>query len=96
MAHLKAVDRSMDMKPVRIELIIDELVLHGFAPGERHAIGDAVQAHLESLLAADSIALSSSMSVDSPAPTQVVIGPRAKAGSIGSAIAQAIHGGLRR
>ena len=88
--------KAGDMKPARIELIIDELVLHGFAPGDRHAIGDAVQAHLESLLAADSIAPARSMSVDSLAPSQVELSPRAKAGSIGSGIAQAIHGGLPR
>jgi hypothetical protein len=86
----------MDMRPARIELIIDELVLHGFAPGDRHAIGDAVQAHLESLLAAGPIAPARSMSVDALAPRQVQLGPKAKAGAIGSGIAQAIHGGLSR
>jgi hypothetical protein len=86
----------MGMKPTRIELIIDELVLHGFAPGDRHAIGDAVQAHLERLLAANTIAPARSMAVDVLAPRQVEIGPRAKVGTIGSGIAQAIHGGLPR
>lgn len=84
------------MKPVRIELIIDELVLHGFASGDRYAIGEAVQAHLESLLAADSIAPAKNVSVDNLTPQQVVLGRKATAGSIGSGIAQAIHGGLRR
>ena len=27
---------------MKIELVIDELVLHGFDPRQRHAIGDAV------------------------------------------------------
>jgi hypothetical protein len=88
--------KAGDMKPARIELIIDELVLHGFVPGDRHAIGDAVQAHLEHLLAADSIAPARNVSVDSLAPQQVVLSPKAKAGTIGSGIAQAIHGGLPR
>lgn len=33
-----------------IHLHIDELVLHGFEPAERHAIADAVQRELTSLL----------------------------------------------
>ena len=34
-----------------VELHIDELVLHGFAPTERHAIGDTVESELRELLA---------------------------------------------
>jgi len=86
----------MDMKPARIELIIDELVLHGFAPGERYAIGEAVQAHLESLFAASSVAPSRSVSIDRLAPQQMELTSGAKAETIGSGIAQAIHGGLPR
>jgi hypothetical protein len=86
--------KTADMKPARIELIIDELVLHGFAPGDRHAIGDAVQAHLENMLAADSTVPQRDISVDSLVPQQVVLSPKATAGTIGSGIAQAIHGGL--
>jgi len=86
----------MDMKPGRIELIIDELVLHGVAPSDRHAIGDAVQAHLESLLAASFVAPAHSISVDRFAPQPVELSSGAKAENIGSGIAQAIHGGLPR
>lgn len=86
----------MGMKPARIELIIDELVLHGFAPGDRHAIGDAVQAHLESLLATDPNVPAHNISIDSLAPQRVVLGPGVKGGAIGSQIAHAIHGGLLR
>ena len=31
---------------MKIELVIDELVLHGFDPGQRHAIADAVERDL--------------------------------------------------
>jgi hypothetical protein len=34
-----------------VELRVDELVLHGFAPSDRHAIGDAVERELTRLLA---------------------------------------------
>jgi hypothetical protein len=34
-----------------IQLHIEELVLHGFAPGDRYRIGDAVETELRRLLA---------------------------------------------
>jgi hypothetical protein len=34
---------------MKIELVIDELVLHGFDPRQRHAIGDAVARELTRL-----------------------------------------------
>ena len=39
------------MTAMRIELVIDELVLHGLDPRHRHAIGDAVQRELARQLA---------------------------------------------
>ena len=35
----------------RVELVIDELVLHGVSPLERHAISDAIEVELRRLLA---------------------------------------------
>jgi hypothetical protein len=40
------------MKPSKIELHIEELVLHGFAAHDRHAIHDAIVSQLTTLLAA--------------------------------------------
>jgi len=37
---------------MKIELVIDELVLHGFDPRQRHAIGDAVSRELTRLAGA--------------------------------------------
>jgi hypothetical protein len=34
-----------------VELHIEELVLHGFAPGDRYALGDAVETELREVLA---------------------------------------------
>ena len=39
------------MKPKNIELNIEELVLHGFSPGDRYGIGEAVERELTRLLA---------------------------------------------
>lgn len=41
----------MGLKRADIELHIEELVLEGFAPGDRHLIGAAVQRELTRLLA---------------------------------------------
>lgn len=44
------------MRAMRIELVIDELVLHGLDPRHRHAIGDAVQRELARQLATGAVA----------------------------------------
>jgi hypothetical protein len=41
----------MALKPKAIELHIEELVLDGFAPGDRLSIGDAVERELSRLIA---------------------------------------------
>jgi hypothetical protein len=44
-------DRRSPTKTSRaVEVQIEELVLHGFAPGDRHAIADAVQRELAQLI----------------------------------------------
>lgn len=40
-------------QPREIELRVEELVLHGFAPGDRHGIAEAVQRELARLLGRD-------------------------------------------
>ena len=41
---------------MRVELVIDEVVLHGFDPRDRHRIGDAIERQLTARLADDSVA----------------------------------------
>ena len=41
----------MSLKPGRVELHVEELVLHGFEPGDRYRVGDAVERELARLLA---------------------------------------------
>jgi hypothetical protein len=43
------------MSPARIELHIEELVLDGFAPQDRHRIAQAVARELEELLTVNSL-----------------------------------------
>lgn len=84
------------MEP-NIELTIEQLVLHGFSPGDRHRIGTAIQQELARLLAEQGV------------PPGVAQGKtigkldggafEMKAGTpprvIGAQIAQAIYGGLQ-
>jgi len=86
------------MKPANIELHIEELVLHGFEPGDRHRIGEAVQRELTRLFG------------ELGAPARLfhdVESRRVDAGSfevaremrgetIGVQVAQAVYGGLDR
>jgi hypothetical protein len=39
------------MSPANIELHIEELVLHGFAPGDRYRVGEALEQELQRLFA---------------------------------------------
>ncbi len=80
-----------------IRLHIDELILHGFAPGERHRIADALQSRLSELLADEN-------GLDQRVKSTTV--SRADAGAIhvrgtapdavGEQLALALHGGLGR
>lgn len=86
------------MKRPAIKVHIEQLVLHSFEPHDRHAIADAVQRELSSLLAMES---------QSPQPSVFSDRPRIDAGSfhaernagpssIGAQIAQAVHGGITK
>jgi hypothetical protein len=85
-----------------IELNIDELVLHGFPPGERYAIADAVEQTLSQLLTEqianegipDSLANNSRRAHVDGGSFNVETG--AKSGAIGGQIAQNIHQGLTK
>lgn len=70
-----------------VEIEIDELVLHGFAPGDHRAIGDAVERELARLIDARGLALPTrAVDVD-----HVSGGPAAPAGG---AIAAAVYGAI--
>jgi len=80
-----------------IRLHIDALVLHGFAPGDRHCIADALQSRLSELLADEN-------GLDEDVTSRTI--PHADAGAIqvrntatgvvGEQLAIALHGGLGR
>ncbi|HSS22526.1 MAG TPA: hypothetical protein VLL54_20815 [Pyrinomonadaceae bacterium] len=80
------------------QLHIEELVLHGFAPGDRHAIAEAVEQELSRLLTrhcaeagtASRLALPSEVARVDAGAFQVE--PRSRPSSIGTQIGQAVHG----
>jgi hypothetical protein len=81
-----------------IEVHINELVLHGFAPKDRHRIGAAVQSELARLLAERGMPawLAEGGEVDRLDGGKFEVTPATGAESIGAQVAEALHRGLER
>jgi hypothetical protein len=79
-----------------IELHIEELVLHGFSPGDRYAVGEAVERHLAQLLGEQGIpvSLSAENATDEIRAATVNISQKTKPPAIGREIAHAVYGGF--
>ena len=100
-AHLRKSARSTDsfgpILPREIEVHIEELVLHGYAPGDRWEIGDAVERELRTLLATKGIParwLSGPKRLDAGAmPGFGLTNPSLTGAEIGAAVSR---GGERR
>lgn len=86
------------MRPARLELHIEELVLHGFAPGDRQAVADALQGELARLFAERGLpsALAQRGEVTRLDAGSFPVAPRSGAAAVGAQVAQAVHGGLSR
>ena len=84
------------MKPENVELHIEELVLRGFAAGDRYRIGDAMERELARLF--DEQGVPPSLIQGSEVPQldggafEVAHGSKSEA--VGVQVAQAIYGGL--
>ncbi|MGA9998446.1 MAG: hypothetical protein WBP93_23735 [Pyrinomonadaceae bacterium] len=90
------------MRGPRIELHIEELVLHGFERGDRYAVADAIERELSRLLAEQFTeqGIPSSLTQNSESAHLDAgafhVAPRSKADHIGAQVAQAVHGGLTK
>ena len=86
------------MTPKNIELHIEELVLHGFAHGDRYRIGEAVEQELTRLLADRGVpeSLAQGGEVANVDGGVFEVAPGARADVVGAQVAQAAYGGLRR
>ena len=83
---------------MNIELHIEEMILHGFAPGDRDAIADAVRGELMRLFAEGGIrpALEGGGEMARIDGGAFDVRHGAGAEAIGTWIAERIHGGLSR
>lgn len=79
-----------------IELHIEELVLHGFAPGDRHAIGHAVETELTRMLVERGLppTFASDAEIDSIRGGSFTATPGSSPPTIGVQIARSIMTGL--
>ena len=81
-----------------VELRIEELVLHGFAPGDRDLIGGAVERELARLFAERGVppALLRGGELAGLDGGSFTTAPGAAAEAIGAQVAWAVYGGLGR
>lgn len=79
-----------------IELHIEELVLHGFAPGNRHAIGEAVELELTRLFNEQGMlpSFEKNARIESLKGGEFNVAQGAQAETIGTQIARAIYKGI--
>jgi hypothetical protein len=84
------------MKPGNIELYVDELVLYGFSPADRHRLGEAVEQELGRLLTTQGAPRSLAQHGEIPRLDggSFEVKPGYGVAAIGSQVAQAVYGGL--
>ncbi len=75
---------------------IDELVLHGFEPGQRYAIGDAMQRELTRLFTEEGapVAITDDLEIAHLNGGVIDVGPSANGEATGIQLARKIYGGL--
>jgi hypothetical protein len=92
---VKITDSTSSTQP-SVELHIEELILHGFASGNRFAVGDAVERELARLFGEQGIpvALRSQSATDEMTGAVFNSAQNAKPRGIGRQIAQAVYQGF--
>jgi len=86
------------MTPPDLELHIEELVLHGFAPEDRDRLGEALRQELTRLLAERGVppSFTQRREVERLNAGVFAAAPGATPQVLGHQVARAIHGGLTR
>lgn len=79
--------------PAELELHIEELVLHGFAAGDRFHIGDALQQELLRLFSEKDLPamMASTGNIERMDGGTLKVASGAKPGAIGAQLAQTLH-----
>lgn len=83
------------MRP-RVEIVIDELVLHGYSPAERYTIGDSLSRELERLVMEQGFQPHESLDIPMLKAAPVYLPVNSKPDQVGSHVAQVVYGGLKR
>jgi hypothetical protein len=84
------------MKRQNIELHIEELVLHGFSPGDRRGIAGAVERELAKLLEEKGTPVVNSGEIDRLDGGSFRVVQGSKPESTGAQIARAVYRGMKR
>jgi len=87
----------MDMRQ-KVELHIDELVLEGFSAGDRYRIGEALERELTRLFEEKGVpgSFTSGKEIDRINGGSFQVAPGARAERVGTQVAGAVYGGLKR
>ena len=81
-----------DRRRVPIEVRIEELVLYGFAPADRHRIGAVVERELARLFGERRLPARGTIALDEVQGGALTVEPGASARRAGKQIAQAVYG----
>jgi len=82
---------------MKVELHIEELILHGFAPEDRYRIGEAVEKELANLLVEQGMpVLENGLEIAGLNFGDISIAKGARPEAIGAQVARAVYGGLKR
>ena len=87
----------MGMKPRNIELNVEELVLHGFSPGDRYRIGEVVERELVHMIAERDLpsSLADGGKIDHLDGGAFEAAQGSRPEEIGLQVAQAVYRGVR-
>lgn len=87
----------MGVSSRRIDIHIEELVLHGVSLADRRAVGDALEQELRTLVATHGVEGLASQSADGvrSSRVQITLAAGARPASLGSAVARSNYRGWR-
>ena len=85
------------MKP-SVEINIDELILHGFSPADRHKIGEALRSELARLVIENGISshFSVGKNIGELNGGTFQVSKNMQAHAVGTKIANSIYGGMQK
>ena len=83
------------MRP-RVEIVIDDLVLHGFSPADRYTIGDSLSRELERLVMEQGFQPHESVDVPMLKAAPVNLSANSKSAQVGSQVAQSVYKGITK